>query len=335
MPVGTKATIKTLSNKEIEEVSDGIILTNTYHLFLDPGKKILDDLKGVKNFMGYHSNMLTDSGGFQVFSLSKIRKITEEGVYFKHYKNGDDLFLSPELSILMQESIGSDIIMSFDECVDPNLSYEYIKNSVDRTSRWAKRGYLAHTTNSTLFGIIQGGLYKDLREKSYRDLEEIGFLGYSIGGLSVGETKEEMYEMTQYLNNIIDFNKPRYLMGVGGIDDIFYNVINGVDMFDCVNPTRIARHGSILTTDGKINIRNAKYKEDHSLIDSRISHSLSSYSKAYVSHLFREKEILASRIMSMQNLAFMKKLMTDIREAILNDSLLDLLEEYKKNTTYF
>jgi queuine tRNA-ribosyltransferase len=335
MPVGTQATIKTLSNQEIDEISSGIILANTYHLFLEPGLEVLSLYKGVKNFMGYHKPMLTDSGGFQVFSLSKIRDINEEGVNFKHYKNGSNLFMSPEISIKAQEIIGADIIMSFDECPNPYLSKTLMENSINRTTRWAKRGLLAKTSDQAIFGIVQGGIYKDLREKHARDLMELPFDGFSIGGLAVGEKKEEMYEITRLLDDILPRDKPRYLMGVGTVDDFLTNICNGVDMFDCVNPSRIARHGSVLTKNGSINIKNAKYKTDTTLLDEYSNNSLSNYTKGYVRHLFKNEEMLGSRIMTLQNLSFMKNLTLEVQNAIKEDRLLDLINHYKNNTNYF
>lgn len=244
MPVGTQATVKTLTPEEIKEVSEGLILGNTYHLWLQPGADIVKDHSGIRGFMNWDGALLTDSGGYQVFSLTDMRKITEDGVHFKHHKNGSSLFMSPEDSIKVQMDLGADIIMSFDECPPPYASYEYMKDSVDRTLRWAKRGKDALTTDQALFGIVQGGLDHDLRKYSAEKLIEMDFPGYSIGGLSVGETKAEMYEITKYLNPILPFDKPRYLMGVGSPDDLVENVINGMDMFDCVLPTRIARHGT-------------------------------------------------------------------------------------------
>ncbi len=334
MPVGTKGTVKTLNSQEISEVSDGLILSNTYHLWLEPGIDVIKAHGGVKKMMHWDQAMLTDSGGFQVFSLSQLRDIKEEGVYFRHHKSGEQLFLSPELSIEIQETIGADIIMSFDECPPAKSSYEYHKNSLERTLRWAKRGKDHLTTNQALFGIVQGGLYEDLRRYSAEELIKIGFDGYSIGGLSVGEPKKEMYRITKFLNDILPVDKPRYLMGVGAPEDLVENVINGIDMFDCVLPTRNARHGMILSTAGKYNIKKLEYKFDMESLDPNLPSPISKYTKSYIRHLFRESEILASRIITYQNLLYIKHLMSEIRQAIKEDRLLDFKEEFYKKTNY-
>lgn len=334
MPVGTKASVKTLSPKEIKEVSDGLILGNTYHLWLTPGLEVIKLHGGIRGFMKWDKALLTDSGGFQVFSLAENRVIKEEGVYFTNPKNGDKLFLSPEKAIKIQEVLGADIIMSFDECPKIDATYEYMKKSVERTLRWAKRGKDALTTDQALFGIIQGGLNKDLRKYSLEKTVEIGFPGYAIGGLSVGEKDIEMYEMLEFLNPLMPKDKPRYLMGVGEPTDIINAVIHGVDMFDCVLPTRNARHGSVFTTEGKIQIKNKKYELDLTPLDKNLKTKISKYSKSYVRHLFREKEILASRILTYQNLAFLKDFMEKIRTAIKEDRLLDFKKEFLYNYLY-
>ncbi len=335
MPVGTQATVKTLTPEEIKEVSEGLILGNTYHLWLQPGNDIVKEHGGIRGFMQWDGALLTDSGGFQVFSLTDMRKITEEGVTFKHHKNGSKLFMSPEDSIKIQEDLGADIIMSFDECPPPYATDEYMKDSVDRTLRWAKRGKKQLSTDQALFGIVQGGLNKELRKYSAEKLMEMDFPGYSIGGLSVGETKEEMYEITKFLNPILPFNKPRYLMGVGAPDDLINNVINGIDMFDCVLPTRIARHGTALTTEGKVVIKNQTYERDFSPLDSNLNTHVSKYTRSYIRHLFKGNEILGMRLVTYQNLAYLKHLMQEIRQAIKEDRLLDYKEEMMKKTNYF
>ncbi|HKL95469.1 MAG TPA: tRNA guanosine(34) transglycosylase Tgt [Haploplasma sp.] len=336
MPVGTQATVKTLTVDEVKEVSEGLILGNTYHLWLQPGEKIVKKHGGIRGFMNWDGALLTDSGGFQVFSLSGLRTITEEGVHFRHHKNGSRLFMSPEDSIKVQEDLGADIIMSFDECPPPYETYDYMKDSIERTIRWAKRGKEALTTDQALFGIVQGGLNKELRQHCAEELIKMDFPGYSIGGLSVGETKEEMYEMTEFLNPILPFDKPRYLMGVGAPEDLIMNVINGVDMFDCVLPSRNARHGSALTTYGKVNIKRKEYEEDLEPLDPTLKDSkVNNYSKSYLRHLFKAEEFLGQRLLTYQNLAYVKHLMGEIREAIKNDRLLDYLEEMKQNTNYF
>lgn len=331
MPVGTKATVKTLAPEEILEVSDGLILANTYHLWLTPGLDVINLHKGAKNFMKWDKAMLTDSGGFQVFSLSTFREITEEGVHFSNPVNGDKLFLSPEKAIEIQHALGADIIMSFDECPPVHASKEYMIDSIERTLRWAKRGKDAHTTGQALFGIVQGGIDKELREYSAIKTMEIGFPGYAIGGLSLGEEKQDMYDVIEHLNPILPKDKPRYLMGVGTPEDIINSVIRGVDMFDCVLPTRNARHGQVFTTEGRIQIKNKQFEFDLNPLDKGLPSSISKYSRSYIRHLFREKEILASRILSYQNLLFLKDLMKNIREAIKNDRLLDYKEELKKS----
>ncbi|MCF7932121.1 MAG: tRNA guanosine(34) transglycosylase Tgt [Acholeplasmataceae bacterium] len=335
MPVGTQGTVKTLSSEEAMAVSEGLILANTYHLWLQPGMDIIKAHGALRDFMKWDGALLTDSGGFQVFSLTDMRKITEEGVDFKHHKNGSSLFLSPELSIQIQEVIGADIIMSFDECPPPYADDTYMKESVERTLRWAKRGKDALRTDQALFGIVQGGLNKDLRAMSAKGLIDLGFPGYSIGGLSVGETKEEMYEITKFLDGILPFDKPRYLMGVGAPDDLIENVINGMDMFDCVLPTRIARHGTAWTTKGKVVIKNQTYEHDTSPLDDHLTGWQATESKAYVRHLFKAGELLGKRIVTMQNLMYLKHLMKEIRQAILEDRLLDFRDQMKKTTNYF
>ena len=331
MPVGTKATVKTLENKEIEEVSDGLILGNTYHLWLQPGDKIVKEQGGIRGFMKWDHALLTDSGGYQVFSLSEMRKITEEGVTFRHHKSGEKLFMSPEDSIRIQNNLGADIIMSFDECPPFDASDEYMKNSVERTLRWAKRGKEEHArpTDQALFGIVQGGPYEDLRKMCAEALIEMDFPGYSIGGLSVGESKEDMYKVLDYLKDVMPKGKPRYLMGVGTPDDIIEGVIRGVDMFDCVNPTRLARHGSAMTSEGKVVIKNKKYEADLEPLDPNCDCKVcTTYTKSYIRHLFKGEEQLGPRLVSYHNLYFLKKLTKNIREAIKNDSLLDFKSEF-------
>lgn len=329
MPVGTQATVKTLEPKEIEEVSDGLILGNTYHLWLQPGDDIVKAHGGIRGFMKWPHALLTDSGGYQVFSLSENRQIDEEGVTFRHHKNGSILKISPEKSIQIQNNLGADIIMSFDECPPFNADYDYHKQSLERTLRWAKRGKEAHQFPDTqaLFGIVQGGPYKDLRKHSIDELTKIDFPGYSIGGLSVGETKEEMYEVLEFLKDHMPTDKPRYLMGVGSPDDLIIGAMNGIDMFDCVLPTRIARHGSAMTSQGKVVIKNKTYEKDMSALDPECDCKVcQTYTKSYIRHLFKSKEFLGQRLVTYHNLYFLKQLMRDIREAIKEDRLL----EFKK-----
>ncbi|MFP4177930.1 MAG: tRNA guanosine(34) transglycosylase Tgt [Acholeplasmataceae bacterium] len=335
MPVGTQATVKTLDPDEIKDVSEGMILGNTYHLWLQPGVDVIKAHGGLGEFMRWDGALLTDSGGFQVFSLTDIRRITEEGVHFRHHRSGAPLFMSPEDSIAIQEVLKADIIMSFDECPPPYASYDYHKDSLLRTLRWAERGRNALRTDQALFGIVQGGLNRDLRAESARALMAMDFPGYSVGGLSVGEKKHEMYDMTGYLNGILPFDKPRYLMGVGAPDDLVENAINGMDMFDCVLPTRVARHGTAFTTKGRLIIRNKSFENDLSPLDEGLDTKVSAYTKAYVRHLFKADEILGKRIVSYQNLAYIKHLMKEIRQAIREDRLLDYRAEMKKRTNYF
>ncbi|XMB85110.1 tRNA guanosine(34) transglycosylase Tgt [Mycoplasmatota bacterium WC44] len=330
MPVGTKATVKTLENSEIEEVSDGLILGNTYHLWLQPGDEIVKKHGGIRGFSKWNGALLTDSGGFQVFSLSNLRKITEEGVTFRHHKSGEKLFMSPEDSIRIQENLGADIIMSFDECPPFDSEYEYMKNSVERTIRWAKRGKDAHTRkDQALFGIVQGGPSEELRKYCLEELVKIGFDGYSIGGLSVGESKDEMYEMLRYLKDVMPEDKPRYLMGVGAPEDLIVGAMNGVDMFDCVLATRIARHGSAMTSVGKVTIKNKTFEEDMTPLDPNCDCKVcKTYTKSYLRHLFKAEEALGPRLVSYHNLYFLKKLMKEIRKAIQEDRLGDFKEEF-------
>ena len=337
MPVGTQATVKTLIPEEIRKVSDGLILSNTYHLWLQPGDEVVRDFGGVRGFMNWDGALLTDSGGFQVFSLSKIRKITEEGVNFRHHKSGAPLFLSPEKSIEIQNNLGADIIMSFDECPPFHASPEYLKNSVERTIRWAKRGKEAHKNpdKQALFGIVQGGPDKELRKHCLDELERIGFPGYSIGGLSVGESKAEMYEMLEYLKDIMPKDKPRYLMGVGSPDDLIVGAINGIDMFDCVLPSRNARHGSALTSFGKMQVKNSKYRLDHGPLDPMCDCEVcKKYTRGYLNHLVKADEILGMRLITYHNLAFLKHLMAEIRKAIQEDRLLDFRDEMFQKMGY-
>lgn len=335
MPVGTQATVKSLTPEEIEQVSEGLILSNTYHLWLQPGMDVIKAHGNVKHMMNWQHAMLTDSGGYQVFSLSDMRKIKEEGVYFKHHKNGSSLFMSPEVSIEVQETIGADIIMSFDECPPSHESYKYLKDSVDRTLRWAKRGKIHHKTDQALFGIIQGGLHEDLRAYSALKTIEIGFDGYAIGGLSVGESKDDMYRITSFLKDKLPHDKARYLMGVGAPEDLIINVMNGIDMFDCVLPTRLARHGTALTTKGKVILKSKRYEFDMTPLDENLNTLASPYSKSYLRHLYKAEEMLVGRLVSIQNLAYLKHLMSEIRLAIQEDRLYDYFLKMKEETNYF
>jgi len=333
MPVGTLATVKFLSPAEIEQIGSGVILSNTYHLWLRPGDEIIKEAGGLHNFMNVKNPILTDSGGFQVFSLSDTRKINEEGVTFRNHMNGDTLFLSPEKSIQIQNNLGADIIMSFDECAPYPCTHNYMKNSVERTLRWAQRGKDAHQRpdDQALFGIVQGGEYEDLRELSAKSLVEMDFPGYSIGGTSVGESKEMLYKMIDYSIKWLPTDKPRYLMGVGSTDAILEGVLRGVDMFDCVLPTRIARHGTLMTSQGRVNIRNQKYERDFTPLDPECDcETCRDYTKAYLRHLIRCNEGLGQRLLSIHNLRFLIKLTEDIRLAINEDRFQDFKDDYFK-----
>lgn len=330
MPVGTLATVKFLSPEEIKALGSGVILANTYHLWLRPGEDIVAKAGGVQKFMNYPGPMLTDSGGFQVFSLADRRKIKEEGVTFKSHLDGSTLFLSPEKSIHIQNKIGADIMMSFDECAPYPCSYEYMKDSVERTLRWAKRGQDAHQRpeEQALFGIVQGGEYQDLREMCAKTLAEMDFPGYSIGGTSVGESKETMYRMIDFSVKYLPWEKPRYLMGVGSVDAILEGIQRNVDMFDCVLPTRIARHGTLMSSQGRINIKKKEYEEDFGPLDPECDcYTCKNYSRAYLRHLFRCNEGLGSRLMSIHNLRFLLKLTEDARQAIREDRFGDFKAE--------
>jgi len=331
MPVGTQATVKTLEPSEIKIVSEGLILGNTYHLWLQPGDDIVKAHGGIRGFMNWDGALLTDSGGYQVFSLSHIRKITEEGVTFRHHLSGEKLFMSPEDSIRIQNNLGADIIMSFDECPPFHAEYDYMKQSVERTIRWARRGKDVHQNPDTqaLFGIVQGGPFEDLRKGSIDALVEIGFPGYSIGGLSVGESKAEMYKMLAFLKRHMPQDKPRYLMGVGSPDDLVVGAIEGIDMFDCVLPTRLGRHGTAMTSSGKIVIKNKIYEKDMTPLDERCDCKVcKTYTKSYLRHLLKGEEMLGQRLVTYHNLYFLKTLMAQIRDAIQEDRLGDFQKRF-------
>lgn len=333
MPVGTLATVKFLSPEDIKNLNASVILSNTYHLWLRPGDEIVKKAGGIHKFMNYDGPVLTDSGGFQVFSLADSRKIKEEGVTFKSHLDGSTLFLSPEKSIEIQKNIGSDIAMSFDECIPFPSTYEYVKASTERTLRWAKRGLDAHhKDDQALFGIVQGGEFEDLRKHCAEELTKMDFDGYSIGGTSVGEDKETMYRMVEYAIKYLPEDKPRYLMGVGAVNDILNGIERGVDMFDCVLPTRIARHGTLMTSQGRINIKKNIYKDDFTPLDPECDcECCRNYTKAYLNHLFRCNEGLGSRLLSIHNLRFLIRLVEGAREAIKEDRFLEYKAEVLKN----
>ncbi len=332
MPVGTLANVKTITPEEIKAIGSGVILSNTYHLSLRPGTDIIEKAGGVHKFMNYDGPMLTDSGGFQVFSLSQNRKITEDGVTFRSHLDGKKLFFSPEVAIKYQEQIGADIIMSFDECIHYPADYEYVKKSTERTIRWAKRGKEAHTRkDQALFGIVQGGEFEDLRKFSAIETVKLDFPGYAIGGTSIGEPKDVFLKMVDYSVPYLPKDKPRYLMGIGSIDMILEGIMRGVDMFDCVLPTRIARHGSLFTKTGRLNIRKAEYKEDFRPIDEGCDcYTCQNFTRAYLRHLYVSQEALAQRLLSIHNLRFLIKLVEDARVAIKEDRFLDFKDEALK-----
>ena len=343
MPVGTAATVKAMRPEQVEEMGAQIILSNTYHLYLRPGHDIVREAGGLHKFMNWNRPILTDSGGFQVFSLGKMRKITEEGVKFQSHIDGSRHMLSPEKSIEVQHSLGSDIMMAFDECAPYPADRDYVKRSFERTTRWLERCKAYHEeycernggesqtlgegVNQSLFGIMQGGVYKDMRRESAAQIVEMDLPGYSIGGLSVGEPKEIMYDVMDDCVELLPKNKPRYLMGVGSPDCLFEGVERGIDMFDCVLPTRIARHGLAMTSQGRVNIKNAKYERDFTPLDPNCDcYVCRNYSRAYLRHLFKCDEILSAMLMTTHNLHFLIRTMENIRQAIDEDRF----SEYKK-----
>lgn len=329
MPVGTAATVKAMRPEEVKEMGAEIILSNTYHLYLRPGHEIVREAGGLHKFMNWDRAILTDSGGFQVFSLGALRKITEEGVQFRSHIDGSKHMLSPEKSIEIQTALGSDIMMAFDECAPYPADWKYVKDSMERTTRWLKRCKEAQTDTEkqALFGIMQGGMYKDLRKQSAEEIVELDLPGYAIGGLSVGEPKELMCEIMDDCVDYLPENKPRYLMGVGTPDYLFEGVERGVDMFDCVLPTRIARHGMAMTSSGRVNIKNAKYERDFTPLDHQCDcYTCRNYSRAYLRHLFKCNEILSAMLLSNHNLHFLVNLMKNIRKSIEEDRF----TEYKK-----
>lgn len=331
MPVGTQASVKTMAPEELKAMGAGIILSNTYHLWLRPGHEIIKEAGGLHKFMNWDRPILTDSGGFQVFSLSKFRDIKEEGVHFRNHINGDKLFLSPEKAMEIQNALGPDIMMAFDECPPFPATHEYMKASVERTSRWAERCLEAHARpgEQALFGIVQGGEYEDLRKQSAKDLVSLDFPGYAIGGLSVGEPKDIMNRALEFTTPLLPENKPRYLMGVGSPDSLIDGVMRGIDMFDCVLPTRIARNGTLMTSEGRLVVKNAKYERDFGPLDPNCDcYACKNYSRAYIRHLIRAGETFGIRLTSYHNLHFLLNLMEQIRQAIREDRLGDFREEF-------
>ena len=337
MPVGTRATVKAMTPEELKDLEAQIILSNTYHLYLKPGHELIKEAGGLHKFMNWDRPILTDSGGFQVFSLGDLRTIKEEGVDFRSHIDGSKHFISPEKSIEIQNALGSDIMMCFDECAPYPATYEYVKQSMERTTRWAQRckDYHQDWDKQGLFGIVQGGMFEDLRRQSVKDLVAMDFPGYAIGGLSVGEPRDLMCEVLDYTTPLLPKDKPRYLMGVGTPDYLFESVIRGIDMADCVMPTRIARNGTVMTANGRLVIRNAKYKKDFGKLDPECDcYVCSNYSRAYIRHLFNVDEILGARLATIHNLHFLINLMKNIREAIKEDRLLQYKDEFYEKYGY-
>ena len=338
MPVGTQATVKSMTPEELKDLGAQIILSNTYHLYLRPGEKLVKEAGGLHKFMNWDKPILTDCGGFQVFSLSDLRTISEDGVEFKSHLDGSKHFFSPEKVMQIEEDLGADIIMSFDECCPYPSTYEYTKNSMERTTRWAVRCKEAHKDfeeKQGLFGIIQGGFYKDLRKQSAEDLIKLDFPGYAIGGISVGEPKEEFLDILRYTTPLMPENKPRYLMGVGTPDYLIEAAISGIDMCDCVLPTRIARNGTAMTWRGKVVVRNGAYSRDFTPLDPECDcYTCKNYTRAYIRHLINTNEILGTRLLSIHNLYFLTKLMERVRIEIENDNLLNFRDEFYKKYGY-
>ena len=338
MPVGTAATVKAMKPEELRDMGAQIILSNTYHLYLRPGAEIVREAGGLHKFMNWNGPILTDSGGFQVFSLGNMRKLTEEGASFRSHIDGSPHMLSPEKSIEVQNALGSDIIMAFDECIPYPAEHDYVRKSTDRTTRWLERCQKAHqnTSQQSLFGIMQGGMYEDLRRRSAKDIVSLDLPGYAIGGLSVGEPRELMYQVLDYSTDLLPENKPRYVMGVGTPDHLFEGVERGVDMFDCVLPTRLARNGAAMTSTGQISIKKAEYERDFTPLDHECDcYTCRNYSRAYLRHLFKSNEIMSSMLLSYHNLYFLIDLMKNIRKAIEEDRFMDYKREfYSKYSDY-
>lgn len=337
MPVGTKATVKTMTPDELEEMNAEIILSNTIHLFLRPGHELIEEAGGLHEFMNWNHPILTDSGGFQVFSLADLNQIKEEGVEFQSFIDGSKHFITPERSIEIQNALGADIMMAFDECAPYPADREYTVEALERTTRWAKRCKEAHANPDTqaLFGIVQGGMYEDLRRRSVKEITALDFPGYAVGGLSVGEPKELMLEVLDYTAPLLPENKPRYLMGVGTPDYLIEGVVRGIDMFDCVFPTRVARNGLALTSEGRLNMKNAQFKKDFTPLDSECEcYTCKNYTRSYIRHLVKQNEILGMRLLTYHNLHFLINMMSEVREAIMNDRLLDYKEEFYNKYGY-
>ena len=330
MPVGTAAVVKAMTSREMEEIGTQILLSNTYHLHLRPGEDLVAEAGGLHRFMDWHKPILTDSGGFQVFSLAGIRTIAEEGVTFQSHLDGSRQFIGPETSMDIQQKLGADIAMAFDVCSPYPCDHETARVNMERTHRWAQRCKEHHTReDQALFGIVQGAFYKDLRIESAKTLSDMDFIGYGIGGLSVGEPKPIMYEMLEEMIPYMPAHKPRYLMGVGTPDCLIEGVLRGIDMFDCVLATRIARNGTALTSAGRLVVRNAQYARDFGPIDPECDcYACTHFSRAYVRHLIKAGEITGGRLLSIHNLRFLIRLMERVRQAIAEDRFLDFRKEF-------
>ena len=333
MPVGTQATVKTVTPEELEEMGAQIILSNTYHLFLRPGTELIHEAGELHRFMNWNKGILTDSGGFQVFSLGAMRKITEEGVYFRSFLDGSKQFLSPVISIRAQEDLGSDIAMAFDECIPYPADYEYARKSTERTTRWAKRCIKAHQrTDRGIFGIIQGGMYKDLRKQSAMEISSLPFDGMAVGGLSVGEPHDLMYDILEETIQWMPKGKARYLMGVGTPDCLVEGVARGVDMFDCVFPTRVARNGMAMIHTGRMNMKNKQYERDFRPIEESCGcYTCRNYTRAYIRHLYKSEELLVFRLVTIHNLYFLLQFMRDMREAIVQGNFSEFREHFMEH----
>jgi len=336
MPVGTQATVKTLTPRDLEEIGAQIILSNTYHLYMRPGEELVKKAGGLHEFMDWHKPILTDSGGFQVFSLARLNNITDDGVEFSSHLDGSRHVFTPEKSIDIQNALGSDIIMAFDECSAPGCDRSYAERALERTQRWLERCYAHHTdAKQMLFPIIQGNMFEDLRIKAARAAREYAVCGIAIGGLSVGEPKHVMYEMLDAIRPEYPRNMPRYLMGVGSPDCLAEGVFRGIDMFDCVLPTRTARNGLAYTHGGKITVRNAAYKEDFTPLDPECGcYTCTHFTRAYIRHLINTGEVLGARLLSLHNLYYLTELMNDIRAAINEDRFGDFIEEFRTKRAY-
>lgn len=331
MPVGTQATVKAMTPDELQEIDAKIILGNTYHLWMRPGMEVIAAAGGLHSFMNWQGPILTDSGGFQVFSLARPKDISEEGVSFSSHIDGSRHFLTPELSIGIQKTLGSDIMMQLDECTPWPASYDYAKNSLERTTRWLERAIDVwdHPEKQALFGIVQGGMYADLRQQSAREITSFDLPGFGVGGLSVGEPLATMLEMLDVIKDIMPREKPRYLMGVGTPVYMVESVLRGIDMFDCVYPTRVGRNGTAITSKGRVVIRNAVYAKDFSPIDPDCNcYVCKNYTRAYLRHLIKANEILGMRLLSWHNLYYLIDLMKQAREAIQADKYLDFVKEF-------